>query len=503
MQSELTFDFEEKCKILKNIRNDIKKKRILLDESKDYFGLDEMSLLTKVKNTSEIKGYPFKASKKGKSLRGIKMGLKVVPIETKYKKDQHPSNLEYMALKELTDNMVYNRKSPHIVHYLGAQKVSNKCRALKFLNLKRLEVEGCIRSHSTMIISEFVEGGSLDNWIFHTEENDQHISSEQWKYIVFQVIYTIAIMQNDYKMMHNDFHYGNILIDNSIKTYPGSYFVYEINGNTYYLKNTGIIPKLFDFEFCMVYSNKIPGFYANKLVIGNNSFDSKTFRTTIVENNIEESESSESSDSSDSSDSSEECLPINYNEIYDLHYFLCSLLDRYISNDLYEWITSLYPHELIPEESSGSKTSTIDTSTPSSTVTIEEYYSGISNLNSDNASDSDNASNSDNASDSENNSDNASDSDNASNSENNSDNASNSDSDSDSENNSDSDSENNSASESESIYIYEGRIINGVEELFDDLPIPRTILNHSFFESLKLKPQDLDEKVSYYFKSGI
>ena len=99
MQSELTFDFEEKCKILKNIRNDIKKKRILLDESKDYFGLDEMSLLTKVKNTSEIKGYPFKASKKGKSLRGIKMGLKVVPIETKYKKDQHPSNSDIIIVE--------------------------------------------------------------------------------------------------------------------------------------------------------------------------------------------------------------------------------------------------------------------------------------------------------------------------------------------------------------------------------------------------------------------
>ena len=487
MQSELTFDFKEKCKILRNIRNDIKKKRIILDESKDHFGLDEMSLLTKVKNTSEIKGYPFKASKKGKLLRGVKLGLKVIPLEMKYRKEQHPSNLEYMALKELTDNLVYNHKSPHIVHYLGAQKLSNKCRALKFLNLKRLEVEGCIRSHSTMIISEFIEGGSLDNWIFHTEENDQHISSDQWKYIVFQVIYTIAIMQHEYKMMHNDFHYGNILIDNSIKTYPGSYFVYEINGNTYYLKNTGIIPKLFDFEFCMVYSNKIPGFYANKLVIGNNSFDSKTFQTTIIEDQ-EDSDISDSSESSDSSGYSDECLPINYNEVYDLHYFLCSLLDRYISNDLYEWITSIYPHELIPEESSRSNTSTIDTPTPSSTTDKGENKDSSNGESSDSSNDSS-------SDDDDDSSDSSSDDDSSDNSNN--------------ETLSDYCSGfsrldiNDNTSDTGSVYIYEGRIINGIEKLFDDLPIPRTILNHSFFDSLKIKPQDLDENVSYYFKSGI
>jgi hypothetical protein len=294
-------------------------------------------------------------------------------------------------------------------------------------------------------------------------------------------------MQHEYKMMHNDFHYGNILIDNSIKTYPGSYFVYEINGNTYYLKNTGIIPKLFDFEFCMVYSNKIPGFYANKLVIGNNSFDSKTFQTTIIEDQ-EDSDISDSSESSDSSGYSDECLPINYNEVYDLHYFLCSLLDRYISNDLYEWITSIYPHELIPEESSRSNTSTIDTPTPSSTTDKGENKDSSNGESSDSSNDSS-------SDDDDDSSDSSSDDDSSDNSNN--------------ETLSDYCSGfsrldiNDNTSDTGSVYIYEGRIINGIEKLFDDLPIPRTILNHSFFDSLKIKPQDLDENVSYYFKSGI
>ena len=50
----------KKIKYLKDIRHEIKKKRIIFDENKEKFGLDEFSQLTKVKNTSEIKGYPFK-----------------------------------------------------------------------------------------------------------------------------------------------------------------------------------------------------------------------------------------------------------------------------------------------------------------------------------------------------------------------------------------------------------------------------------------------------------
>ena len=91
------------------------------------------------------------------------------------------------------------------------------------LNLKRLEVENVIRTHSNVVISEFVEGKSLDNWIHDTYENDNKISDIQWKIIVFQLIYTIYVMQVYFKLMHNDFHYGNILIDNTIKNKEETY----------------------------------------------------------------------------------------------------------------------------------------------------------------------------------------------------------------------------------------------------------------------------------------
>jgi serine/threonine protein kinase len=303
---------------LKHIRNDIKKRRLILDEGKERFGLDEMYQLTKVKNTSEVKGYPFKVKKKIDN-ETFKFGLKIIPVSVNYEKNNHPSFLESIVLKELTDNILHKNISPHIVYYLGNQKVSNKSRALKFLNLKRLEIENEIKNYSYMLISEYVTGGSLDNWVYNTYEKDENISDIQWKYIVFQLIYTIAVMQKKYRLMHNDFHYGNILIDTSIK--PEGYFVYKIYDKIFYIKNTGIIPKVWDFEFSMCYSDNMKDFYPNKFILAGLNYDKKR-HVTLNEKDLKDHLN----------------VPVNYNEFYDLHYFLTSLLDLYISQELFNTI---------------------------------------------------------------------------------------------------------------------------------------------------------------------
>ena len=450
-----------KIKKFKDIRHEIKKKRIIFDENKEKFGLDEFSQLTKVKNTSEIKGYPFK----GKKLKysDTRFGIKIVPIETKYEKHEHPCNLENLVLKELTDKLVNTNISPHITYYLGTQKISNKSKALKMLNLKRLEVEDKIRTHSNMLISEFVEGGSLDNWVFDVYESDKEITDNQWKSIVFQLIYTIFIIQRYYKMMHNDFHYGNILIDNSVK--GSGYLVYDIDDKRFYIKNTGIIPKLWDFEFCMVYSNNIKDSYANKFIIGSYEYDKKLHKTII-----------DNSDSDSALKSEDLNVPFNYNEVYDIHYFLTSLLDLYISQELFDWIIGLYPRELIPDEensTSDNSNSTSDNSTSDNTT---------DNTTSDNTT-------SDNTSD----------------------------------NSRDSlieklsklsvnggksltrtDTLDTNASDSSLInnkYLSDGRLINGIEDMFT-LPTPIDLIRHNFFEELTIKPNDFDENDAIYFRAG-
>lgn len=443
--TKILLTLDERSKILQNIRHELRKRRFVLDESRDKFGLDELSLLMKVKNTSEVKGYPFKASKSSLSVaKGEKIALKIVPIETKYDKTEHPCHLEHIFLKELTDNIVTKQVSPHIAQYLGVQKVSNKSRALKQLNLKRLEVSGKVKTNSVMLIAEYVTGGALDNWIFNTYENDKEILDVQWKNIVFQLIYTIAVMQKHYKMMHNDFHYGNILIDDTIK--PGGYFVYEIDSQIYYIKNTGIIPKLWDFEFSMVYSNNVPESYPNKFITGSFEHDRKRHVTIVNDEEIDETHN----------------VPFNYNEVYDLHYFLTSLLDVYISQELFDWILSLYPSELIPSD----EASTDDSERAVSLVETQSYKSSHVTESSDDFAKS--SQQTDNVS----------------------------------VWSTESSASTSSSSAEVDMYLNEKRLINGVEEQFKDLPTPLSILKNDFFESFTKVPADFKEEEAIYFKAG-
>ena len=448
----------EKNKYLNDIRHEIKKKRLIFDESKDKFGLDEFTQLTKVKNTSEIKGYPFRGKKM--KIKNTQFGIKIVPIETKYEKHEHPCNLENLILKELTDKLVNTNISPHITYYLGTQKISNKSKALKMLNLKRLEVEDKIRTHSNMLISEYVEGGSIDNWVFDVYENDKEISDNQWKSIVFQLIYTIYIIQHYYKMMHNDFHYGNILIDNSIKA--SGYLVYDIDDKRFYIKNTGIIPKLWDFEFSMVYSNNIKDCYANKFIIGSYEYDKKLHKTIIDDNDND-------NDSNSSLKTEDLNVPFNYNEMYDVHYFLTSLLDLYISQELFDWVIGLYPRELIPDEETSSSENSYTSSETTSTSNKKSLIEKLSKL-------SVNSSTTESTTESK--------------------------TESTTESTTESNMESNNSSILETKYLSNGRLINGIESMFK-LPKPLDLIRNNFFNELTIKPQDFNEKDAIYFKSGV
>ena len=438
--------YTDKLKLLNSYKHEIRKKRIFLDVSKDMFGFDIMSQLIKVKNTSEVKGYPFMISNKK-----YKFGLKVIPLENRYDKYEHPTYLEYIILQYLTENIVNKQISPHFVHYLGQFKISNRDRAIKHLNLKRLEVENLIRTSSNVVLSEYVEGKSLDNWLHDTYENDEKISGLQWKIIAFQLIYTIYVMQAYFKLNHNDFHYGNILIDTEIK--GEGYFVYKINNKTYYVPNTGIIPKIFDFEYAMVYSNKIPDTFPNKFIVAHCIYDRNKHVSVLNDNS--------------SSHDDEDNVPYNYSEYYDLHYFLTSLLDLYISNDLFNWILNVYPEEVIPPE---------DETTTTTSRTRSSDSSDSSDL-----SDSCDSSDSDKKRSSY-----------RSSSYRSSYKSSYRSSCRSSGKSSD------KTSKSEELYVIKGRLVNGSETKFD-LPKPLQLLEHDFFKEFLNKPDNYDEKKAVIF----
>jgi serine/threonine protein kinase len=437
---------QDKLRLCNTIKRSLYKKRIVLDENVDKFGCTELTQLTKVKNTSEIKGYPFKG--RIKSVK-IPIGIKVVPNETKYDKKEHPSYLEFMFLKMLTEDVLEKNVSPHITYYLGQQKVSNRCRALKVLNLKRLEVEEKIRSNSHILLSEYVDGGSLDNWIYNLYEADHEVSDIQWKGIVFQLLYTISVLQEKYRMMHNDFHYGNILMDTSIQ--KGGYFVYKWKGKTFYVPNSGFIPKLWDFEFSMVYDPK-SNFYPNKFVFGAHDFDTKTQTARALYSDDDDAQNN---------------VPISYNEVYDVHYFLTSLLDLYISQEVFDWILSLYPKELIPPDENTSSHDAANTTEGSEGTKRTQSTAGTAGTKGTEDAGTECTSYSSHTSD---------------------------------PTSTTATHSSRSSTETSQSPLLDGRLINGVEATYEHLPTPSNLLRSEFFSLFTKKPEDFDEKNSMVFE---
>lgn len=448
--------YKDKLIELNKIRNYIKTKTINLNENKKYFGHLKSTPLKKNNDDDdddEIKGFPFKIKLKG-STKIKNLSVKIIPIENKYTTNEHPCFIENIILKELTDNVINKNLSPHIVFYFGSTKVNNKSSCLLEMNLPNFYNNKKIKNYSNMLISEYIDGLSLEEWVYKQTKKNIEISPTTWLSMIFQLLYTIFIFQHKYKLLHNDFHYGNILIDDNIK--KEGYFIYKIFGKTYYLKNFGVIPKLWDFEFCMCYSDNIKSLYPNKYIIGSSDYNKKTFSTNInsVDKNFH--------------------VPLNYNEVYDSHYLLTSLLKLYISDDIYEWICNLYPYEVIEAESDSDSDSdsyyesesdsefehTKSENKKSSIKSVDKIFSKL-NKDSRNSSLSSSSSSSSNLSYST-----------------------------------------YTSSENESVYLKDGRLLNKTLNMFN-LPTTKDILNDKIFDQFLIKPTDLNPDVDVVFDSTI
>jgi hypothetical protein len=450
----VTMDIIKKVSLITKLTQDFKKKRIILDESKKNFGFDTFLQLKDVDNKDEVKGYPFKLCNDSQT---IKFGLKVICIDTSFNKNQHPCQLEILYLKFLTKYLT--TLTPHIVPYIHSQKISNNCVALKRLHLKQLEKRDMIKSSSLLLVSEFIEGGSLDKWVYRRYQANKDITDIEWKYIIFSLIYTLHVLQLNFKLNHNDCHYGNILVDESEKS--GVYYVYKVNGKQYYFKNQNILCMFWDLEFGNCYNKSIPNSYPNLLILSNTYVDRKSGLN--VENNDKKTVN----------------IPINYNEVYDVHYLLGSFLDICQSDNVCNWIEDFYPAELIDfvdPYSSSNKSSSL--SLELSKLNLNDSESKGSNSETETES-----SNSESDSESESESDSDSES-------------------SNSESESESESESDSETDEKSIYIEEGRLINGVEKLYN-LPNPLKVLESGFFDEFLIKPNDFNKETAIYFNESI
>ena len=474
MKSQDKISWTEKIKLLKKLKHDLKKKKLIIDEERTNFKCEKFEILHRSKNLDEMKGYPcFGESQKILDTYKTQLGIKIIPIEKKFPKDTHPGDLEHLILKKLTEDLVDERITPHIVYFLQHKKVSNSCRALKMLlsDLKSLESEDSIRSKSNVLFSEFVEGNCLHKWVKDLKENDEKITIDEWKYIIFSILCTLFILHDKYKMSHNDVHYGNILIDNSLEKNK-EYFEYSSdkigNGMKFYFPNYGFMPKLWDFEFAMSFDTTLTDLYPNRLITQDYEVKEKN-KEWIVDDyhaqNYHEVFKQILLEDKSFDDNGVMCTPLKFNPNYDVHYFLISLLDLNIPDEISEWIINLYPKELIPEEffypdSPSYFSESEDESSVS--ISISEDESESNKDESENVSESVKSLGSD----------------------------------SDNDNN-DSDDSTDFSFDDFNEYLYEGRLLNGVDEKFT-LPLLKDILTSSFFKDFHNSPND-SELISFNY----
>jgi hypothetical protein len=162
----------------------------------------------------------------------------------------------------------------------------------------------CIKDYPVQINCIEMLNGTLDNYI---EKIDNNIPETEWKSILFQVCFGLAVAQKQYDFVHNDLHSSNIMF----KETELEYLYYNFKGTYFKIPTFGKISKIIDFgRATFNYKNKLffsdvfkkngeaegqynyP--YLNNLdkckIKPNKSFDLSRLATTIIEHFEEDSD---------------------------------------------------------------------------------------------------------------------------------------------------------------------------------------------------------------------
>ena len=162
----------------------------------------------------------------------------------------------------------------------------------------------CIKDYPVQLNCIEMLDGTLDNYI---EKVDNNIPETEWKSILFQVCFGLAVAQKQYDFVHNDLHSSNIMF----KDTELEYLYYNFKGTYFKIPTFGKISKIIDFgRATFNYKNKLffsdvfkkngeaegqynyP--YLNNLdkckIKPNKSFDLSRLATTIIEHFEEDSD---------------------------------------------------------------------------------------------------------------------------------------------------------------------------------------------------------------------
>lgn len=290
----------------------------------------DMVKLLKDMDPELIKPFPFKVTK-----NSLTYFMKIIPILNEMEKVKNTTELNeyescneyYIHKKILTElNLIHvprlinkecllipNDKINILRKKGGNDSRKTICKTLlsvknNILEYTKYDTQPYSIIYATQWVNESVDIDTLSEIIPKLSVTED-IKSDMWRNIMFQVVYTLYILQKHYKFMHNDFHNNNILIE---ETPAGGYYKYEVELSNcesdtinYYIPNIGYTVKITDFEWSTIENHPNPYF--------------------------------------------EEAITDSFSDKTDLFLFVSCLLDCEIPQDLRDFLTTSYGTEMLDD----------------------------------------------------------------------------------------------------------------------------------------------------------
>lgn len=210
----------------------------------------------------------------------LSCAIKVVPYPRRERYGtlhdvRRPENAEILMLKTLS-RFVLENQTPHIVLPIATFYTSIK----PFIQLGKHDMvshkrykefierynKGDFFEHVSVLISEWANGGDLLDYV---KKNYLTMKLLHWKVIFFQLISTLAIIQEDYPGFRmNDAKCNNVLV-HKIESHKKNYHRYFINNKKYTVPNIGLQIKIWDHDFScipsLVNNSKVQAKWTDKI----------------------------------------------------------------------------------------------------------------------------------------------------------------------------------------------------------------------------------------------
>lgn len=262
-------------------------------------------------NSMNVKLKYLKSGTTGHTFKAISNTDKNVAFAVKvcaYPKDDYgginnlsrPENAELRMLK-LLSYFVVTRKTPHFVLPIGTFNTS----ITNFINISKIDLndeknemyknfikryhDGEFEDFVSILISEWCNGGDLLDYI---RNNYSTMTLRHWIVIVFQILFTLALVQQKYPAFrHNDLKANNILVQKTEikKDQTNCRYRYNIGNTKFIIPNIGLQVKIWDFDFAcidgVIDNNKVNSEWTKKINISrkeNKYYDMHYLFNTLI-----------------------------------------------------------------------------------------------------------------------------------------------------------------------------------------------------------------------------